>query len=128
MGTESDLARTDAASGYVDTGNAVTQFSNVGNDVFHSLLRACSFPNTVRFTLCFIGICVFLAMPRVVTDRVQIEPLNFCSGPVRFSKKFQTAVDARLAGKTIDVDAVTQALPTVLIDQVLEDRFQRDAV
>ena len=93
-----------------------------------SLLRACSIPNTVRFTLCFIGVCVFLAMPRVVTDRVHIEPLNFCSGPGRFSKKFQTAVDARLARKTIDVDAITQPLPAVLSDQVLEDRFQRHAV
>ena len=67
-------------------------------------------------------------MPRVVADRVHIERLNFCASPVRLSKEFQTAVDARIAGETMDFDAFTQLLPTILSDQVFQDRFQRDAV
>lgn len=67
-------------------------------------------------------------MPLIVADRVHIQSLDLFSGPVCFPKKLQAAVDARLMVETIDFDAVTQLLPTVLVNQVLEDRFQRDAV
>ena len=93
-----------------------------------ALTPACSVPNTARFTLVFTSICTAFAMPLVVADRVKIQPFDFFSSPVRLAKEFQTAVDAWIVVKAIDVDALTQSLPTILSNQVLEDRFERNSV
>jgi hypothetical protein len=47
---------------------------------------------------------------------------------VCLAKKFQTAVDARFVAKATDADALPRSPPVILRNQVLENRFQGDAM
>jgi hypothetical protein len=64
----------------------------------------------------------------VIKDRVQVKAFDFGSSPIRLAKKLQAAVNARLKVEAVDVNPLSQLLPSVFGNEVFEDRLKRDAM
>lgn len=60
--------------------------------------------------------------------RFQEERLNLIPGPLVFAQEFQAGFNARLPIKTADIDPSAEFIPAIVIDQLVQQIFQRDAV
>ena len=58
-------------------------------------------------------------------QHIEIEHLHALSCPRRPAEKFQARCDARVVVEAADIDPVTQALPAIEIDQLVQQLFQR---
>ena len=65
-------------------------------------------------------------MSLIVTDRVQVESFHFGSGPIGLSQEFQTTLDARIVGEAANPDSLSEFLPAILHNQIVQYRLERD--
>src|SRR5947209_4577225 len=60
--------------------------------------------------------------------RVQVQRLNLRSRPRRFAQELERGIHAGVVGKTSDLDALAESVPSIALDEVLDHRLERDTV
>ena len=63
-----------------------------------------------------------------LAQHVEVQAFDLVARPGRLAQEFQAGGDAGFAGKAADVDALAQAVPTVVRRQRGDDGFELDAV
>jgi len=59
---------------------------------------------------------------------MDIQRFHFRSRPRRFSQKFERRIDTGIVRKAADFDTFAESGPRVALDEVVEHRFECDAV
>lgn len=64
----------------------------------------------------------------LLAQSVDIQRFDAFPRPGRAAQEFEAGCNARVVGEAADVDDLSQRGPTVVVDQIGEDHFQRHAV
>ena len=67
-------------------------------------------------------------MDGLFSKRIQVQLFDLAPCPGSAPQKLQTGLDAGIVGETFDWDAPAQFSPTVLLDKLGEDHFERYSV